>query len=66
MIRTKGLTKCFNGFTAVKDLNLNVRKGEIYGFLGPNGAGKTTTILMLLGILRPTKGEVYLLSLIHI
>jgi len=60
MIRTKGLTKCFNGFTAVKDLNLNVRKGEIYGFLGPNGAGKTTTILMLLGILRPTKGEVYL------
>ena len=60
MIRTKGSTKCFNGFTAVKDLNLNVRKGEIYGFLGPNGAGKTTTILMLLGILRPTKGEVYL------
>lgn len=60
MIRTKGLTKCFNSFTAVKDLNLNVRKGEIYGFLGPNGAGKTTTILMLLGILRPTKGEVYL------
>jgi len=60
VIRTKGLTKYFDGFTAVKDLTLHVQRGEIYGFLGPNGAGKTTTILMLLGILKPTKGEIYL------
>jgi len=60
MIRTRGLTKCFDGFTAVKDLTLHVERGEIYGFLGPNGAGKTTTIRMLLGILKPSKGEIYL------
>jgi ABC-2 type transport system ATP-binding protein len=39
---------------AVDDLNLTIRKGEIYGFLGPNGAGKTTTLRMLLGLIRPT------------
>lgn len=60
MINTKGLTKYFGNFKAVNDLTLNVKKGEIYGFLGPNGAGKTTTILMLLGIMKPTKGEVSL------
>jgi len=66
VIRTKGLTKCFDGFTAVKDLTLHVQRGEIYGFLGPNGAGKTTTILMLLGILKPTRGEIYLFGrLLH-
>lgn len=60
MINTKGLTKYFGNFKAVNDLTLNVKKGEIYGFLGPNGAGKTTTILMLLGIMKPTKGEICL------
>lgn len=60
MINTKGLTKYFGNFKAVNDLTLNVKKGEIYGFLGPNGAGKTTTILMLLGIMKPTKGEISL------
>ena len=60
MINTKGLTKYFGNFKAVNDLTLNVEKGEIYGFLGPNGAGKTTTILMLLGIMKPTKGEISL------
>jgi len=60
VIQTKGLTKRFDGFTAVKDLTLHVQRGEIYGFLGPNGAGKTTTILMILGIVKPTKGEIYL------
>jgi len=62
MIRTENLTKEYDGFKAVDNLNLRVRKGEIYGFLGPNGAGKTTTILMLLGILRPTRGKVYLMG----
>ncbi len=60
MIRTQSLTKKYNGFKAVDNLSLEVKEGEIYGFLGPNGAGKTTTILMLLGILKPTQGEVYL------
>lgn len=60
MIRTQNLTKKYNEFKAVDNLSLEVKEGEIYGFLGPNGAGKTTTILMLLGILKPTQGEVYL------
>lgn len=60
MIRTQNLTKKYNGFKAVNNLNLEVKEGEIYGFLGPNGAGKTTTILMLLGILKPTQGKIYL------
>jgi ABC-2 type transport system ATP-binding protein len=60
MIRTENLTKKYNGFKAVNNLSLEVKEGEIYGFLGPNGAGKTTTILMLLGILKPTQGEIYL------
>jgi len=60
MIRTQNLTKKYNEFKAVDNLNLVVSEGEIYGFLGPNGAGKTTTMLMLLGILKPTQGKVYL------
>jgi ABC-2 type transport system ATP-binding protein len=57
VIETQDLTKVFPGRTAVANLNLEVREGEIYGFLGPNGAGKTTTIRMLAGILRPTSGR---------
>src|SRR5690554_6732028 len=60
MIETVGLTKRYGDLTAVADLNLQVGQGEIYGFLGPNGAGKTTTIMMLLGLLAPTEGEVRL------
>lgn len=54
------LSKDFNGFTAVSDLNLHLEKGEIYGFLGLNGAGKTTTIRMLLGMIRPSAGNAYI------
>lgn len=57
VIETKNLTKKFGKFTAVDDVSLTVRKGEIYGFLGLNGAGKTTTIRMLLGMIRPSCGE---------
>ena len=60
VIETKGLTKKFRKFTAVKDLNLKVPRKTIYGFLGPNGAGKSTTIRMLLDLIKPTGGEVYL------
>jgi len=58
MIQTFNLTKKFSKFTAVDNLNLNIKPGEIYGFLGPNGAGKTTTIRMLIGLLKPTSGKV--------
>src|SRR5205807_3758817 len=50
----------FGSFTAVEDLSLQVRYGEIYGLLGANGAGKTTTIKMLCGLLEPTSGEMQL------
>jgi ABC-2 type transport system ATP-binding protein len=58
MIELKGITKKYSGFCAVDNLNLSVRKGEIYGFLGPNGAGKTTTIKIITGVLQPTAGTV--------
>ncbi|SKC40155.1 ABC transporter ATP-binding protein [Maledivibacter halophilus] len=58
IIRTKNLTKYYGKLKAVDNINLTVRKGEIYGFLGRNGAGKTTTIKMLLGIIKPTSGEI--------
>lgn len=58
MIKTTHLRKQFGSFVAVEDISLNIKSGETYGFLGPNGAGKTTTIMMILGILKPTKGEV--------
>ncbi|GMG95902.1 ABC transporter ATP-binding protein [Tepidimicrobium xylanilyticum] len=62
VIETKGLTKEFGSLIAVRDLNLKVKKGALYGFLGPNGAGKSTTIRMLLDLVKPTKGEAYLFN----
>jgi len=58
MIELKSLTKRYGDYTAVDDLNLSVKKGEIFGFIGPNGAGKTTTIKMIGGILAPSAGTV--------
>jgi len=58
MIITKGLTKKYGNILAVNDLNLHINEGESYGFLGPNGAGKTTTLMMMLGVLKPTSGDV--------
>jgi len=60
VVRTEQLTKRYDGLVAVRDLEVRVEPGEIYGFLGPNGAGKTTTLLMVLGILKPTAGRIYL------
>lgn len=59
-IGAKNLSRQFGAFTAVKNVNLQVRYGEIYGLLGANGAGKTTTIKMLCGLLDPTHGDVQL------
>src|ERR1044071_10056328 len=61
-IETIGLGKEYRGFPAVRDLNLAVPHGEVFGLLGPNGAGKTTTIMMLLGNIRPTRGHASLLG----
>ena len=58
MIELINLTKKYNDFLAVNNLNLVVEKGEIFGFIGPNGAGKTTTINMMGGVLAPTSGAV--------
>ncbi|MGN7763971.1 ABC transporter ATP-binding protein [Paenibacillus sp. 22594] len=58
VIETRDLVKEYRGRAAVEHLNLNIGKGEIYGFLGPNGAGKTTTIRMLLGLIKPTSGSI--------
>jgi len=57
MIRSQDLSKRFGSFTAVRDLNLKVMPGEIFGFLGANGAGKTTAIRMLCGLIHPSGGE---------
>ncbi len=62
-IQTSGLTKTFGGTHAVRDLDLRVEAGEIFGFLGPNGAGKTTTIRLLLDLQHPTSGTARLLGL---
>ena len=62
IIQTRGLTRRYNGQTAVEDLSLEVQEGEIFGFLGPNGAGKTTTILMLLGLTEPSAGTARVLG----
>jgi len=61
-IATRALTKHYRDVTAVDTLDLDVRRGEIYGFLGRNGAGKTTTIRMLLGLIRPTSGDLTVLG----
>jgi len=58
ILYTDRLTKRFKSITAVEDLNLSVSRGDIFGFLGPNGAGKSTTIRMMLGLIKPTMGEI--------
>ena len=57
IIKINNLTKIFGNVTALSNVNLEVNKGEVYGFIGPNGAGKTTTIRILLGILKATSGN---------
>lgn len=63
ILKVKNLTKRFNKFTAVDNISFELREGEILGLLGPNGAGKTTTIDMLLGLTKPTTGEIEMFGL---
>jgi ABC-2 type transport system ATP-binding protein len=60
IIRTNQLTKAYQGKNVVTNVNMTVKKGEIYGFLGPNGAGKTTIMKMLTNLVKPTSGEIEL------
>jgi len=57
-LKTTQLTKAFKGRQVVSEVNMHVKKGEIYGFLGPNGAGKTTIMKMLTNLIKPTSGEI--------
>src|SRR5512146_1304940 len=61
-IETNGLSKSYRDVRAVDSVSLRVKRGEIYGFLGLNGAGKTTTIRALLGMIRPSEGNVKVLG----
>jgi ABC-2 type transport system ATP-binding protein len=61
-IRTRGLTKDFGGGNGLFDLDLDVTRGEIFGFLGPNGAGKSTTMRLLVDLIKPTSGSATVLG----
>lgn len=60
VLKTHYLTKAFQGNEVVSNVNMNIKKGEIYGFLGPNGAGKTTVMRMICNLVKPTSGEIEL------
>jgi len=62
VIKAKNLGRNFGDLKAVQGLDLEVEKGSIYGFLGPNGCGKTTAIRLLMGLLKPTTGEIEVLG----
>jgi ABC-2 type transport system ATP-binding protein len=61
--RTEGLTKFYGKQRGILDINIEVRRGEVFGYLGPNGAGKTTTIRLLLDFIRPTRGRATIFDL---
>ncbi len=62
-VKTSNLKKVFGDAVAVDDLNLEIRKGELFGMVGPDGAGKTTTMRMLAAIMEPTSGEAWVAGL---
>ncbi|MFJ7983376.1 ATP-binding cassette domain-containing protein [Lysinibacillus xylanilyticus] len=63
IIEVNNLTKKFGDFYSVQNVNLQIEKGEVFGFLGPNGAGKSTTIRHLMGFLQPTEGQCFIKGL---
>ena len=64
MISIKGLAKKYDSLLAVDGIDLEIPKGELFGFLGPNGAGKTTTLKLLVGLLKTTSGSIFIEVLI--
>jgi ABC-type multidrug transport system, ATPase component len=62
MIKVRDLTKRYGDFVALDSVTIDVFKGEVFGYLGPNGAGKTTTMMLMLGLLSPTSGEVRIMG----
>ncbi|MCD8511584.1 MAG: ATP-binding cassette domain-containing protein [Bacillus sp. (in: Bacteria)] len=60
MIEVRNISKVFKETKAVDEVSFTVNRGEIFGFLGPNGAGKTTTSRMMIGLLKPTAGEIWI------
>lgn len=60
MLHSKGLVKRYRKRTVVDDVSINVKQGEVVGLLGPNGAGKTTTFYMMVGLVKPNAGEIFL------
>jgi len=60
MLHSEGLVKRYSRRTVVDDVSINVKQGEVVGLLGPNGAGKTTTFYMMVGLVRPNAGKIYL------
>lgn len=62
VIKIKNVDKYYNGYSALNNITLDVKKGQIYSYLGPNGSGKTTTIKIILGLLKPTSGSVKILG----
>ncbi|MGN0977091.1 MAG: ABC transporter ATP-binding protein, partial [Faecousia sp.] len=62
IVETTNLTKRYGASTVVNQISLSVPEGSVYGFIGPNGAGKSTTMKMLLGLVKPSGGEIHLLG----
>ena len=60
ILRAKNLFKSYGGKNVVKDVSLNLKRGEIVGLLGPNGAGKTTSFYMIVGLIKPNSGSIFL------
>jgi ABC-2 type transport system ATP-binding protein len=62
VLTIRGLTKRFGSVLAVDHLDMDIRRGQVLGFLGPNGSGKSTTVSMVLGLVRPTEGSIYIMG----
>ena len=60
ILKANNLIKSYSGKSVVNDVSLNLKQGEIVGLLGPNGAGKTTSFYMIVGLIKPNSGSIYL------
>ena len=60
ILKANNLIKTYSGKSVVKDVSLNLKQGEIVGLLGPNGAGKTTSFYMIVGLIKPNSGSIFL------